>query len=82
MTTYVYLVLIFAEIIPIFCKGISFHLVNPVIAFLITFAVFFNDSVLEAAFMWVIEAMLAITCEFLVYRFQAIEFISRTRGTD
>ena len=73
MTTYVYLVLIFAEIIPIFCKGISFHLVNPVIAFLITFAVFFNDSVLEAAFMWVIEAM-AITCEFLVYRFEAREF--------
>jgi len=67
---YLYLCLIFAEIIPVIKSGIPFNIVNPTIGFIITFGMFFDDSITEAVSMWVIEA-LAIFFEFLVYRVNA-----------
>lgn len=70
VVTLMYLLLIFAEIIPVIKQGIPFNIVNPTVGFIITFGMFFDDSVMEAVVMWVIEAM-AIFFEFLVYRVNA-----------
>jgi len=67
ITTYIYMILIFAEIVPVLRNGVPFNLLNPFIGFLITFAVFFDDRILEAVVMWLIEAS-AVACEFFVYR--------------
>jgi hypothetical protein len=67
ITTYVYVLLIFAEILPVVLKGVPFNLLNPFIGFLITFAVFFDDRILEAVIMWVIEAT-AVFLEVACYR--------------
>jgi hypothetical protein len=68
--TYLYLILIFAEIIPVVRQGLPFNILNPTLGFAITFAMFFDDSVVEAVAMWVIEAT-AIFFEFLIYRTKA-----------
>ena len=52
-----YLVLIFAEIIPVVRQGLPFNVLNPLLGFAITFAMFFDDSVAEALAMWIIEGM-------------------------
>jgi len=75
--TTLYLVLIFAEIIPVIKNGIPFNIVNPTIGFIITFGMFFDDSVVEAVSMWVIE-VLAIFFEFLVYRVNARIYFETT----
>jgi hypothetical protein len=70
VVTALYLVLVFAEIIPVVKNGMPFNIVNPTIGFVITLGMFFDDSIGEAVAMWVIEA-LAIYFEFLVYRVNA-----------
>jgi hypothetical protein len=77
VVTTLYLVLIFAEIIPVIKNGIPFNIVNPTIGFIITFGMFFDDSVFEAVCMWVIE-VLAIFFEFLVYRVNARIYFETT----
>jgi hypothetical protein len=67
VTVYLYIVLIFAEILPVMREGFPFNLVNPFVGFLITFGMFFDDRILEAVIMWIIEAT-AVLCEFWVYR--------------
>jgi hypothetical protein len=67
VTTYIYMIMIFAEILPVVRDGFPFNLVNPLVGFLITFAVFFDDRILEAVVMWVIEFS-AVSCEVVVYR--------------
>ena len=68
ITTYVYVVLIFAEILLVVGDGIvPFHLLNPFLGFLITFAVFFDDRILEAVIMWIIEST-TVFLEVAVYR--------------
>ena len=76
ITTYLYMVLIFLEVVPVMRDKFPFHLMNPFIGFLITFAVFFSDSIVEAASMWIFEA-LAVTCEAVVYRLRVKRFIKR-----
>lgn len=71
--TVMYMVLIFAEFVPVVRNGIPFNLVNPAVGFIITFGMFFDDSVSEAVAMWVIE-VLAIFFDFLVYRVNARMF--------
>jgi hypothetical protein len=48
------------------------------IGFLITFAVFFDSSVVEAAFMWVIEAG-AVTCEVYIFRLRSSAYEERVK---
>lgn len=70
VVTYMYILMIFAEIIPVVKNGIPFNIVNPAIGLIITFGMFFDDSIAEAVAMWVIEAA-AIFFEFMVYRVHA-----------
>lgn len=65
--TAMYLVMVLAEIIPVVRQGLPFNVLNPLLGFAITFAMFFDDSVGEAVAMWVIE-VLAVIFEFLVFR--------------
>ncbi|KAG7339781.1 hypothetical protein IV203_025460 [Nitzschia inconspicua] len=74
--TFLYIFLIFLEVIPVVREGFPFNLMNPFIGFLITFAVFFDDSIVEAASMWVIEA-LAVACETYVFRMHSILYKQR-----
>jgi hypothetical protein len=67
VTVYLYMALIFVEILPVMREGFPFHLVNPFIGFLVTFGMFFDDRILAAVIMWIIEAT-AVSCEFYVYR--------------
>lgn len=76
--TYVYLVMLFLEIFPVMRKGLPFNLLNPLLGFTITVAMFFDDRIIEAAIMWAIEAM-AVLFESLVYRLKFI-FSKRTKG--
>lgn len=76
ITTYLYMVLIFLEVVPVMRDKFPFHLMNPFIGFLITFAVFFSDSIVEAASMWIFEA-LAVTCEAVTYRLRMKRFTKR-----
>jgi hypothetical protein len=68
--TYLYLVLIIAEVIPVIRQGLPLNILNPALGFVITFAMFFDDSVAEAVAMWIIEAM-SIFFDFLAYRVKA-----------
>jgi hypothetical protein len=65
--TIIYMIMIFVEIVPVVREGMPFNIMNPLLGFMITFAVFFDDNVAEAVTMWVIE-IVAITCECLTYR--------------
>jgi hypothetical protein len=76
VTTYVYLAAIFLEIIPVLRKGIPFNLLNPLMGFAITFAMFFDDRIPEAICMWLIEVS-AIFLEFLVYRIKSRHYHER-----
>jgi hypothetical protein len=76
VTTYLYMILIFLEVVPVMRDRFPFNLMNPFIGFLITFAVFFSDSIIEAVSMWVFEAM-AVTCEAVNYRFRLQRFAKR-----
>ncbi len=76
VTTYVYICLILLEIIPVVRDGFPFNLLNPMIGFLITFAVFFDDSLFQAVVMWIIEAG-AVSCEFYVFRLRSRSYNDR-----
>ncbi|CAB9526566.1 expressed unknown protein [Seminavis robusta] len=65
--TIFYLILILLEVYPVLRRGFPFNIVNPLIGFLITFALFFDDSYLEALIMWCIETF-AVLSEFAMYR--------------
>lgn len=65
--TIFYLILILLEVYPVLRRGFPFNIVNPMIGFLITFALFFDDSYFEALAMWCIETC-AVLSEFAVYR--------------
>jgi len=65
--TIFYLILILLEVYPVLRRGFPFNIVNPIIGFLITFALFFDDSYVEALIMWCIETA-AVLSEFAVYR--------------
>eukprot|EP00980_Cylindrotheca_fusiformis_P006013 scaffold1284_cov108-Cylindrotheca_fusiformis.AAC.27 len=73
VTTYIYMAMIFIEVFPVFEKGIPINLINPFLGFTITFAMFFDDRILEAATMWIIEAV-ATFCEVYVYRLKALDY--------
>lgn len=68
--TYCYLLLILAEIYPVVRNGFPFNIVNPVFGFVITLAMFFDDSKAEALLMWCIETF-AVLCEYGIYCFKA-----------
>jgi len=70
VVTVMYMCMILAEIVPVVRNGVPMNIVNPTVGILITFGMFFDDSIGEAVAMWVIEA-LAIFFEFLVYRCNA-----------
>jgi hypothetical protein len=73
ITTYIYMTMIFIEIFPVFSKGLPINLMNPFLGFAITFAMFFDDRILEAVTMWAIEAI-AVIFEVLVTRLKIKEF--------
>ena len=62
-----YLALVFLEIYPVVRRGFPFNIVNPIIGFAITFAMFFDDSKTEALIMWGIESA-GVFSEFMLYR--------------
>merc|ERR1711865_1109995 len=77
--TTLYLVMVFAEIIPVIKKGVPFNIINPTIGFIITIGMFFDDSVMEAVAMWIIEALaifLNFWCTVPTHRFFAKRTIS------
>ena len=71
-----YMLLIFLEVFPVITGGFPFNLFNPFIGFMITFAVFFSDSMVEAVVMWTIEAC-AVFCEIYIYRLLLLRFTER-----
>eukprot|EP00934_Nitzschia_sp_Nitz4_P009160 Nitzschia sp. Nitz4//scaffold280_size24494//13248//14009//NITZ4_008393-RA/size24494-processed-gene-0.34-mRNA-1//-1//CDS//3329545594//9150//frame0 len=81
ISTYIYLVIIFAEIVPVLRQGVPFNLLNPVVGFAITFAMFFDDRIAEAVTMWIIEAS-AVALEFAVYRLQSKLYNERMSRVD
>jgi hypothetical protein len=76
VVTSLYMLLIFLEVLPVMKDAFPFNLFNPVIGFLITFAVFFSDSITEAATCWSFEA-LAVLCEIFGYRLRLQMFADR-----
>jgi hypothetical protein len=76
--TYVYLAMVFLEIYPVVKKGFPFNLVNPIIGFVITLAMFFDDSKQQALMMWGIETF-AVLCEFGVFRLKVMEKAQRAK---
>jgi hypothetical protein len=76
--TYAYLAMVFLEIYPVVKKGFPFNLVNPCIGFVITLAMFFDDSKVQALMMWGIETF-AVLCEFFVFRLKVMEKAQRAK---
>lgn len=66
--SYIYIFGIFLEVVPVVREsGIPWNILNPLFGFLLTFAVFFDDSRVEAISMWILESI-AVGLDFLVYR--------------
>jgi len=76
IVTCMYMFMIFLEVVPVMRDAFPFNLLNPAVGFLITFAVFFSDSIKEAAIMWAVEAM-AVGCEVVNYRLRVQRFNNR-----
>jgi len=76
VVTTLYILLIFLEVVPVMRDTFPFNLLNPFIGFVITFAVFFSDSITESAIMWSVE-MLAVLCEVINYRLRLKRFGKR-----
>lgn len=74
--TYAYLALVFLEIYPVVRQGFPFNVVNPLIGFLITFAMFFDDSKTEALIMWGVESA-AILCEYVLFRLKVLQIANQ-----
>ena len=70
--TYLYLFLIIIEVYPVVTKGFPFNIVNPTLGYIITLAMFFDDSKAEALFMWCIETF-AVCCEYGIYCFKSYQ---------
>lgn len=70
--TYLYLGVILMEVYPVMKKGFPFNIVNPVMGFVITLAMFFDDDKLEALIMWCIETF-AVICEYGIYCFRSYQ---------
>jgi hypothetical protein len=82
--TYIYIVLILMEVLPVVRDGFPFNLFNPLVGFVITFAVFFGDSIVEAAIMWTIEAT-TVACECYIYKLKSQAYhdrVSRLEKTE
>ncbi|KAL3930670.1 MAG: hypothetical protein SGARI_004416 [Bacillariaceae sp.] len=68
VVSYIYIFGIMMEIIPVVREsGIPWNMLNPLFGFLLTLAVFFDDSRAEAISMWILETI-AVFFDFLVYR--------------
>lgn len=65
--TIIYVVLVCLEVYPVVRRGFPFNIVNPILGFTITFAMFFDDSLAEALIMWAVESA-AVICEFTLFR--------------
>lgn len=67
--SYLYLIGIFIEIHPVVREigPVPWNLVNPIFGFMISFAVFVDDSRAEAISIWILE-MGSIVLEFIIYR--------------
>ena len=76
--TYLYLGLVFCEVYPVVRKGFPLNLANPLIGFIISIAMFFDDSKVEALVMWAIET-LAVMFEFIVFRLKVVQKAQRAR---
>mmetsp|Transcript_11290 Transcript_11290/g.21542 ORF Transcript_11290/g.21542 Transcript_11290/m.21542 type:complete len:335 (+) Transcript_11290:143-1147(+) len=70
--TYLYLVLILVELYPVVKKGFPFNIANPLMGFIVTLAMFFDDSKTEALIMWCIETF-AVLCEYGIYCFKSYQ---------
>jgi hypothetical protein len=81
ITTYVYLVMVFAEIIPVVRRGLPFNLLNPMVGFMISFAMFFDDRITEAICMWLLETT-AICLEVCIFRIQRKMYHDRFHRLD
>jgi hypothetical protein len=80
--TYLYILGILIEFLPVVRQaGIPWNIFNPMFGFLLTFAVFFDDSRAEAISMWILETI-AIVFDFMVYRLKAQKRMSRLTRLD
>ena len=66
IVTYIYIIGIVCEIIPVVRERFPWNLLNPAFGLIISFSVFFDDSRLEAVCMWAFEAT-AVILEFVIY---------------
>ena len=65
--TYLYLALVVLEIYPVARKGLPFNIMNPLFGFVVTVAMFFDDSKVEAFAMWSLETF-SVICLFIILR--------------
>jgi hypothetical protein len=72
-----YLILILLEVYPVLRRGFPFNIINPMIGFTISLALFFDDGYTEALIMWCIETI-AVLCEFAAYRVKIRQINMRT----
>jgi hypothetical protein len=80
--SYLYILGILLEFLPVVRQsGIPWNMLNPMFGFLLTFAVFFDDSRTEAISMWIIETI-AIFFDFLVYRLKLQKRVDRLARLD
>ena len=79
--TYCYLFIVLVEIYPVITKGFPFNIVNPTLGFIITIAMFFDDSKTEALIMWSIETF-AVLCEYGIYCFKSYQRTWLNREVD
>lgn len=76
--TYIYLGLVFMEVYPVVQKGIPVNLINPIVGFTITFAMFFSDTLKQALSMWIVESA-AVICEYVLYRLKVRQTFLREK---
>jgi hypothetical protein len=80
--TYIYIIGILLEVIPVVREsGIPWNMLNPMFGFLLTLAVFFDDSRAEAVSMAVMESM-AVFFDFLVYRLKRQKHLAKMSKID
>jgi len=67
ITVYAYLGLILMEVVPVMREVFPLNLLNPLVGFFITFAMFFYDRITVAYIMWGIK-FTTVVCEYVIYR--------------
>lgn len=70
--TYIYLGLVVLEIYPVARKGLPINIINPLFGFIVTVAMFFDDSKAEAFAMWSLEVF-SVTCLFIILRLKVYQ---------